>query len=226
MDIKHEAVKAVFWNIGALVDLLSVKALWRIACSKYPPLNPKGDLFHQASRSNQNLPSDTSWIQVRLLCWKMLAQRKPTSTLKYIQHSENTNIWRSKGLVCECMKLWSSLRCLIDRVACRTWQKNCAEWRFQGEGHLHVETALSHWGLEGSHPATLASPRLYMSMFNQAEQQILHLLQTSRKTKTVSERDSAQNCTSMSGGRHSSEMIVLKNMTQTNAEYDYVSWFK
>ncbi len=62
MDIKYEAVKAVFWNIGALVDLLRVKAFWRIACSKYPPLNPKRDLFHQVSGPNQILSSDTSWI--------------------------------------------------------------------------------------------------------------------------------------------------------------------
>lgn len=58
MDIKYEAIKAVFWNIGALVDLLSVKAFWRIACSKYLPLNPRGDLFHQGFWPNQNLPTD------------------------------------------------------------------------------------------------------------------------------------------------------------------------
>ncbi len=46
----------------------------------------------------------------------------------------------------------------------------------RGEGHLHVETALSHWGHEGSHSATLAWARQYMSMVNQAEQQIPHLL--------------------------------------------------
>lgn len=174
MDIKYEAVKAVFWNIGALVDLLSVKPFWRIACSEYPPLNPKGDLFHQVSRPNQILSSDASWIQARLLCTRMVAQRK--QTLTYIQHLEYTEIWRSKDVLCECMRLWSSLRCLIDHVACRTWQASWAEWRIQREGHLHVETALSHWGHDGSHSATPAWPRQYMSMVNEAEQQIPHLL--------------------------------------------------
>ena len=164
--MKYEAVKAVFWNIGASVDLLSLKACWCIACTKATPLNSRGDLYHQVSRPNQNLPSDTSWIQVRLLC----ATEKTKKNINSCIHSY-TFIMR-RGLLCEHMRLWSSLRCLIDHVVCRTWQASWADWRKLGEGHLHVETALSHWGQEGSHSATLAWPRQYMSMANQAEQQI------------------------------------------------------
>lgn len=41
MDMKYEAVKAVVWNIGASVDLLSLKAFWRIACTKGTTLIPE-----------------------------------------------------------------------------------------------------------------------------------------------------------------------------------------
>lgn len=187
MDKKYEAVKAVFWNIGALEDLLSLKAFWRIACSKHTPLNPRGDLFHLAPGSNQNLASDICWIQVKLRYARLVVQRKniPIHTPPFIHHLKYT-LWYGGvggGLLGECMRLWSSLRCLIDHDAFRTWQASWAEWRIQGEGHLHVETALSKQGHEGSHSATLTWPRQYMSMSNQAEQQIPHLLWLPQKIK-------------------------------------------
>lgn len=99
MDIKYEATKALFWNIGTLVDLLSVKSFWRISASKYLPLNPKGDLFPQATRLNQNLPSDKNGLQVRLShrC------RENTSMPQHAQHYQK--IRRSRGLFCECMRV-------------------------------------------------------------------------------------------------------------------------
>lgn len=158
------------WGICGFIEF---KSLLKDCLYKgFPPLNSRGDLYHQVSGPNQNLPSDTSWIQVRLLC----ATGKKKKNIYSCIHS-HTFIMR-RGLLYECMRLWSSLKSLIDHVACRTWQASWADWRKLGEGHLHVETALSHWGHEGSHSATLAWPRQYMSLANQAEQQIPHLLQT------------------------------------------------
>lgn len=112
----------------------------------------------------------------------MVTQRK--YTLIYTFGTANYGgIWRSEGLLCDCMRRWSSLKCLIDHDACRTWQASWAEWRFQREGHLHVETALSHWGREESHSATVAWLRQYMYTVSQAEQQVPRLFQIPTKKK-------------------------------------------
>lgn len=136
-----------------------LKPYERIACGKFTLWDPRGD-FSSPSRvsgPNQNLPSDTSWkldetctkeTQIHLYSPTHLSCRVYTKTLG------------CEGCeACERVRLWSSLRCLLDHVACGTWQP-CRT--------------------EAVRKAALPSrprPDRHTSVSNQAEQQIHHLHQ-------------------------------------------------
>lgn len=79
---------------------------------------------------------------------RLLERGKTSSTIHLHAFSHKTMMikQRFKGI-----RLWSSLKGLIDHFTRRTWQASWAACRAQGQGHLHEEAALSG----GSPDATL-----------------------------------------------------------------------
>lgn len=147
VDMRRVAIKAVARNKGKLVDLLSLKAFWRITSLNNTPLNTKGDLFRLVSIPYQNLTSKSERMRF-LWQFKTVGTRKtsPATHLHAFSHKAMMIKQRFKGI-----RLWSSLKGLIDHFTRRTWQASWAACRAQGEGHLHEEAALSG----GSPDATL-----------------------------------------------------------------------
>lgn len=156
VDMRRVAIKAVVRNKGRLVDLLGLKAFWRITSLNNIPLNPKGVLFRLVSIPNHNLKASKSKRMRVLWRFKTVGTRKTSSATHLHAFSNKTAMikQRIKGI-----RLWSSLKGLIDHFTRRTWQASWAACRAQGEGHLHEEAALSGGTLPVSYSPCLWSTK-------------------------------------------------------------------